>query len=368
MRELLLRAPTDVRVLRRAAAILRSLGDETLANGFDQAAAQSHGQGLTELARQFIDMDDARLALVLADGALARDRGLLAAVLIGAEALAHMGRHRQALERLATVSHSADAALAMRAALSAVHVGDMERFGDVVDDLPDGAAWLEAAALRAHAFPDSDDEDTKQRMLFVLYGTLLLDDAAEGEVLDAARIARWLTAVAQLAGETLDPETRPAWVSPRGEVLARWLGSLMPVNAALPLSARLPRQPVLVVLADDEDLATLVAMKVWHDAPAPLFQALKDPCEVGSPMADVVGVFAAGVTLPLGSLEAERAADRVPPKMVASGLEREAGRIDPVDLAGFIGWAQARREHLSWLNPPPAELRIALVGDAPSND
>ncbi|MCC6620477.1 MAG: hypothetical protein IT385_04440 [Deltaproteobacteria bacterium] len=371
VRELLSQAPTDARVLRRAAVILRALGDEGLAQGFDQAAASSQAEPLVALASGFLQMDDPALALALADGALARESGYLSAVLTGAEALAWMGRHADALARLDALSFrsvSGDPRLAARWGLSAVAAGDLVRFDRIEALLPEGAGWITRAARRAAAFPapvEAPPELMRQWHVFVLYGAVLLDDLGEGERLEPARLASWMHALAALCRATLDPETRPAWVSPRGEVLARWLGSLLPVRASLPLSARLPRQPVLVVLADDEDLATLHETRAWFDAPAPVFQALKDPGEIGSPMADVIGVFRAGVQLPLEGLEAERAADRVPPRMLATRLESDAGKVEQAALDGLLGWALARREDLSLTAPPPAEERLALTGDAP---
>jgi hypothetical protein len=131
----------------------------------------------------------------------------------------------------------------------------------------------------------------------------------------------------------------------------------------MPLSARIPRQPVLVVLADDADLGLLFENRAFGEGPLPIFQAVKDPTEVGSPIADVVGVFRGGVALPLDGLEAEKVADRLPPRLVVARLQDEvkrAGKVPSDELEGFFGWAEARRALASLANPPDPDQRIPL--------
>lgn len=386
MRELVLMSPTDARVLRRAAALLRELGDEDLAAGFELAARSSSGEPLAELGHAFLGMDDAGLALALGDGAVERarerarpgrrraadvdeqgDLGHAEGLLVGALALSRLGEHRQVLERLEGVL---DASLAARVrwALGALALGDGEAFARIGGTLEEATEWVEAVRARVTAFPADPlgPRSDPQRLLFALYGALLLDDTEDGERVEPARLLRWMQALATLAREILPAGTRPAWVSPRGEVLARWLASLMPDDcAAMPLSARLPKQPVLVMLADDADLALLAETRAWAESELPTFQALKDPTEIGSPVADVVGVFRAGVSLPLEALEAERAADRVPPRMLVGRLQDEASRsssgpVGPAELDGFLAWTRARASHLSLVAPPRAEARIPL--------
>lgn len=382
IRELVLTAPTDARVLRRAAALLRELGDDALAAGFEQAARVSSGEPLAELGHAFLGMDDAELALALGDGAVSRarergrrgrgrveaagehdDQGLAQGLLVGALALSRLGEHQQVLERLEGALDTS-VAVRVRWALGALALGDGEAFARVSDALEEASDWIEAVRARVTSFPSEPigPRNDPQRLLFALYGALLLDDADEGERLDSARLLRWMQALATLVRELLPAGTRPAWVSPRGEVLARWLASLLPDEGAMPLSARLPKQPVLVVLADDADLALLVETRAWAESELPTFQALKDPGEIGSPMADVVGVFRGDVSLPLEPLEAERAADRVPPRMLVGRLQDEASRsgLDPAELDGFLTWARARASHLSLVAPPRAEERIPL--------
>ncbi|MBL8784405.1 MAG: hypothetical protein JNJ59_05850 [Deltaproteobacteria bacterium] len=385
IRELVRAGPTDPRVLRRAAALLRELGDEALASGFEQAATSSSGLPLAELAHTFLSMDDPELALALGDGAVERARaksrrgagegdGGREGRLVGALALSRMGLHREVLERLDPVidSDRVGPEERVRWALASILLGDVVAFGRVAAALEAGDAadrWIAEVVARARAFGDDHDseddadEPDPQHLLFTLYGTLLLDDAGEGETLTPERVARWMMALSVLVRRWLPAGTRPVWVSPRGEVLARWLGSYLGSEGAMPLSARIPRQPVLVVLADDADLGLLFENRAFGEGPLPIFQAVKDPTEVGSPIADVVGVFRGGVALPLDGLEAEKVADRLPPRLVVARLQDEvkrAGKVPSDELEGFFGWAEARRALASLANPPDPDQRIPL--------
>lgn len=293
----------------------------------------------------------------------------------------------------------------VRYAVSALLVGAFDRLSALRGTLGEAESWMSEVAARARDFapaprqpsaaagPNTDDDaderdatealdevtgdgddgtdeggDARQRLLFLLYGAILLDDAAH-ERLEPSRLMRWMQAVSVIVRETMPSATRPAWVSPRGEVLARWLGALLPERAAMPLSARLPRQPVLVVLADDHDLATLVETVPGSEG-LPIFQAIKDPGTLGSPVADIIGVFRPDVELPFELLEAERAADRVTPRMLAMRLQEEAeaearrrdgpdgGGADEID--GFLAWFRARRAHFELGSPRALDQRIQL--------
>ncbi len=383
VRELVHMAPTDPRVLRRAAALSRELGDEGLAQGFDQAATSSSGEPLADLGHAFLGMDDAELALALGDGAMVRarersrrgrarrpdpddevgDDGLAAGRLVGALALSRMGEHAQVIERLEGALDDGVAAR-VRWALAALALGDVGAWSQVAGQLGPAEAWIDDVRARVEAFPSASEgfSSDPQRLLFTLYGAILLDDTTDGERLEPKRLVRWMDALATLVRELLPAGTRPAWVSPRGEVLARWLGSFLSEEGAIPLSARLPKQSVLVVLADDADLATLVETRAWLEGELPTFQAIKDPGEVGSPMADVIGVFRADVALPLEGLEAERAVDRMPPRVLLGRLQDEAleNQVEASELDGFLAWVRARAELLTLPQPPNAEGRIPL--------
>lgn len=375
MRELVLDAPTDSRVLRRAAALSKALGDEDLGAQFEEAAVSSSGEPLAVLGQSFLGMDDALLALALGDGAVARasqrrgrgrpdgdDGGLAAGRLVGALALSRLGEHERVMERLEP-SLDDGVAVRVRWGLAALALEDAAAWARVAGELGPAEPWLDEVCARISAFPKGEGApNDPQRLLFSLYGAVLLDDAPDGERLGPERLVRWMEALATLVKEVLPAGTRPAWVSPRGEVLARWLGSLLPEEGAMPLSARLPKQPVLVVLADDHDLAAACETRAWQEGALPTFQAVKDPSEIGSPMADVIGVFRSGIELPFEGLEAERAADRSPPRMVVGRLVDEArqSRVEASELAGFLAWVRSRTKHLSLANPAAGEARIPL--------
>ncbi len=380
VRELLHAAPTDARVLRRAAALSRQLGDDQLAAEFEHAATSSSGEPLADLGHAFLGMDDPELALAFGDGAIARarrrrvrsddgDDGLGAGRLVGALALSRMGEHAQVVERLKDSVGAGDDSdegigARVRLALAALALGDGASLERVLGRLGPAETWVDQVRARVEQFPSASEgySSDPQRLLFTLYGSLLLDDATDGERLEPRRLVRWMEALATIVRELLPDGTRPAWVSPRGEVLARWLASYLPDEAAIPLSARLPKQPVLVVLADDGDLAALVESRAWQDGGLPVFQALKDPGEIGSPMVDVIGVFRGDIALPFEGLEAERAADRLPPRLVLGRLvdEAQASQIEPTELDGFLAWVRARAPLLSVTAPPPADERIPL--------
>jgi hypothetical protein len=401
-------------------------GMAELSHLFERAARTSQEGPLSELSEVFFAMDDFGLALAFADGAASRGlpegrdaRGLL----LGAIALARTAQHQAVLERLAPLIGPSPAhrppddayddeafrlGARVRYSISALLVGATSRLVSLRGQLSDAEPWISEIASRARAFapsgPDAsaaleddpshgasgeeelesdqaqDDAaqepgtgaghggadapnagDARQRLLFLLYGSILLDDA-ENERLGASRLARWMHAVAAIITQTMPSTTRPAWVSPRGEVLARWLGNLLPERAAMPFSARLPRQSVVVVLADDKDLATLVESVSSNEA-FPIFQAVKDPAEVGSPMADLIGVFRGDVELPFEPLDAERAADRVTPRMLALQLQDEsdkAGRVGADELEGFLAWFASRRAHFELGSPRSLAERIPL--------
>jgi hypothetical protein len=175
-----------------------------------------------------------------------------------------------------------------------------------------------------------------------------------------------VTAVASLVApaEAGPSAIRPAWVSPRGEVVARWLAALLPDRPnPIPLSSRLPDQPMVVVIIDDEELAQLWEQRAFTDHPTVIFQLVKDPTEVGSPMADIIGVLRSGIVLPFESLEAERVADRVSPKQLAQTLRESCGLPDRGHLEAFLTWVSARRGDLLLDYAPPPFARPPLDAD-----
>ncbi len=363
LRSLLLEAPDDERLLRRASELLRELGDEELAGLFDAASRSNRAGPLTALAESFVGMGDAELALAIANEACAREARDIDALLVAATALAALDRHAEVLERvgdaLAAVVGGTEtsARLAVRFGISALMLGDLARFAEVEAELDEAAPWLLAAGerVKAHGSPGHGAE-RQQQALFTLYGTVLLDTVPRGAQLPPETLARWVAAVAGLLGADRYPDAgilepveslRPTWLSPRGEVVARWIASLLPHRPnPIPLTARLPGQRVMVVVIDDGELAQLWETKSFFDAPTPIFQLFKDPAELGSPLADVIGALQTDVVLPFESLEAERVADRVSPKQLALELQAGVGIVDRAAVERLLHWAEARRGYL----------------------
>ncbi len=369
LRELLVAAPNDVRLLARSASALEAIGEEGLAHAFSEAASRPTLDVFHELAAAFTELADPELALAFSNAALALSPRDPEAALTQAHALAALGHHAEVLERgprhLSRLDRESEAyaQLARRIGLSALMLADLARFREVADAATACAPWLGAAAGRLARHGDvQDHEDLRQHVLFTLYGTVLLDDAEDGARVTADRLGRWVTAVASLLapadgeGVTL----RPAWISPRGEVVARWLAALLPDKPnPIPLSSRIPNQAMVVVIVDDEELAALWEQRAFTEHPTIVFQLVKDPAEAGSPMADIIGVLRSGVTLPFEPLEVERVVDRMSPKQLAQHLRESSGLPDRGHLEAFLTWATARRGDLlldqapaPWERPP----------------
>jgi hypothetical protein len=369
LRELLVAAPNDPRLLARSADALGAIGEADLAAAFSEAATTPRLEVFHQLAAAFTELADAELSLAFSNAALAVSPRDPEAALTQAQSLAALGHHAEVLERaprhLARMPTD-DARfepLARRFAMSALMLGDLERFREVEPVIGASAPWLADAAARLERHGDvQEHEDLRQHILFTLYGAVLLDDAEDGERVEADRLGRWVTAVASLVapGDAGPSEIRPAWISPRGEVVARWLSALLPDKPnPIPLSSRLPDQPMVVVIIDDEELAQLWEQRAFMEHPTVVFQLLKDPTEVGSPMADIIGVLRSGLVLPFEPLEVERVVDRMSPRQLAQQLRESSGLPDRGHLEAFLTWVSARRGDLlldrapaPWQRPP----------------
>ena len=77
-------------------------------------------------------------------------------------------------------------------------------------------------------------------------------------------------------------------------------------------------------------------------------------------------MFAAGARLPLDGIVAERASDRVPPRLLADDLRKAA---DGVDLEGdapeLEAWIAGRRALLTLADPPVLAARVPYLADIP---
>ncbi len=364
MRALLLHVPGDRRVLERAASVLGRMDEGALADGFKRAAASRDAAPLVDLARAFLGLDDPEIALAMGEAAAVRDPqgvGPALAVASAREALGDFAGVLEHLERFAPDWPALELARLYGAAV--IFDGAWDRWDGVAATLagdPEGA-WIVAAAERARSFPPEEGGSDLRHRLFIRYGAILLDpDEGVGEV-DPARVASWIAKTAALLLDRVDPATRIAYVGPRSEVVARWLAESLGIPA-IPLSARLPNQELVIALADDDDLEPLYQTRAFFGAPSVVFQAVKDPERVGLPLADVVGILADGPTLPFEALEVERAADRVPPKLLVRQLRAGAGPADEALVAYLLGWAEQRRGYLSLDTPTEPEARASFVG------
>lgn len=399
-RGLLLLAPWERRVLERAARVLEAAGEVSLAAGFAAAAAERGTDAVLGLSRELLALDDAELALGLARAACRRDARSVAAQVALADALLALSEHARAVEQLSAFKGVLEAPeLARRLGLAAALAGDWaawERVAPALGDDADGA-WVLAVGARARfqalglAAPaaaeaehagqtDDDDEGVEEAPappptaaaapasardgIFVRYGVLVVADAPCAGPVDEAALGGWIAGGAAALQLVVPADTRVGYVGMRSEVVARWLASALGTTA-LPLSARLPEQDLVVAIADDDDLAAVYETRTFAGVGAAttwLFQAVKDPRRREMPLADVIGVIGEGVELPLGMLDAERASDRLPPKLALNGLAERAGRADEAEVDAVTAWAAAREQHLTLSTPPDADARPRFEG------
>ncbi len=371
VRDLLVAMPTAPDVMDRAARVLETAGEGELAHQFRVARGGRDGAGYLTLARSFLVMDDAELAAALARAALGRSGPDDAAALgVVADALARQGEHDEVLGLLERLEgRFSDAALLDRYAVSALLAGDRARYDRVAAAVaadPD-AAWVARAAARAGAFGPDEDRPLRHT-LFVQYGAALLDadEIVRGAPLGPARLMRVLDR-ARVACE-LVPSVgdRIAYVSPRGEVFARWMAGAVD-GTAVPMSARIPGARVLVVVVDDDDMATLVGHRAFHEGPLVILQVVKDPRRAELPAPDLIGLLGEDVVLPLEGVEAERAAERVPPSLLAAELARAASGAEYDSGAAEVGpWLEERLTMLSLVEAIGPDERLAWLADLPS--
>jgi len=364
MRALLLRVPGDRRVLERAVTVLAKVDERPLAEGFKRAAASREAAPLVALAREFLAREDPEIALSMAQAATTRDPHGVAPAIAVAAAREALGDHAAVLADLERFAPEwPDPELARIYGAAVIFEGAWERWDGVADTLADDpeGAWIVAAADRARTFPPEEGGSDLQHRLFIRYGAVLLDADEGVEGIAPARLASWIAKCAALLLDRVDHDSRIAYVGPRSEVLARWLAESLGITA-IPLSARLPNQELVIAVADDDDLEPLYQTRAFFGAPSVVFQAVKDPQRAGVPLADLIGILAEEPTLPFDGLEVERAADRVPPKLLVRQLKAAAGAADEAPVAQLLGWAEQRRGHLSLDTPAEPAERAAFNG------
>lgn len=372
LRGLLLAGKLGRQVLARSSAAMEAFGDAALAAAFQAAAAGRGADSLVELSVAFLGMDDAPVALALANAAQRRARGEDPIVTgVQAEAAARTGQHAEVLKLLSRYEGRwPDPVLLQRYAASAIVAGDRTRYERVesaLSALPD-TQGLRRAAERAHAFEAAPDaSDLLRRAMFVAYGATLVDGegVTPGGAVSEADLGRLLEAtrdVLRAGGVQVD---RVAYATTRGEVFAHWLARLLD-SSPIPLSARLADQSVVVVVADDDDLIDACRTPGFAGVTAPLVQVVQDPRIAGGPVADIVAMLGEDVALPLGKLTAEKAADRSPPRMLFNELWEVAqrGRAGASETwPTAADWVAGRKAWLTLGSTATMEGRPAFAAD-----
>ncbi|MGM0578893.1 MAG: hypothetical protein ACQEXJ_24435 [Myxococcota bacterium] len=373
LRAVLLDGAAGRAVLERAARLMEALDEAGLAVLFRQAAVGRAAEPLIELAASFLEMDDGPVAVTMARAARRRTRGEAPFVDgLVAEGNARAGDHDAVLEALGGwIGRWPDPALLRRYAQSAVLAGQRAAWDRVAADVAadEEAAWIAQSAAREASFDlDAEVHAPLRHALFVEYGAVLLDAEAvlAGGIVEPGVLAQIMdraTDVIRTAGVEVD---RVAHVSQRGEVFAHWMARLLD-STPMPLSARIQGQRILLVAADDDDLAGAAEHRAWADGPALVMQVLKAPGRTGLPAPDLVGLLAEGAALPLSGLEAARAADRVPPRLELSALVKAAEGAETDGAWPFLrDWVRERRDHLAVTRPWAPDERPPYAGDLPA--
>lgn len=370
VRRLLLDPPAAPSVLGRAGRLMHEVAEPEIALLFERAAGSQEARPVADLALAFLAMDDVPLAAALARSAVRRLDGRpgpdVPNVLgVLAEALAREGDHAAVVDLLRPVApRSSSTELLHRHALSALFAGDSSSWVEVAPRVgrDDSGAWLVRAALRATRF---EAPPSPRQGLFVGYGAVLLDpEPAEDERLDPVRAARIVERAAEALHRGGAEIERVAYASSDGEVFAHWMARVLD-RTAIPLAGRLQDQRLLAVAAGDHDLAEIASHRAFGAGPTVVLQVVKDPSRAGHPTPDLVGVLGAGVRLPLERLHAERAADRIPPRLQCARLVEEVGDAEDPDLEALGDWVEARAELLGLSDPPAPPERIPFGADLP---
>ncbi len=362
VRDLIAEMAHEPRVLSCAARVLRRVGEEELALGFEAAATNRSADPLVELAGQFLDLDDPWTAIALGEAAAART-DTAAAHAVVADALLKLDDPGAVVARLAphvVGPATPSSALVRRYAFAAATAEDWPSYEltQVALEEDDDAGWILHVARRARDFPLGEPPARRRDRFFVRYGAVLVDDApGEGGVLSIDEMATIIVRIAAALDATA-PGVRPAWVGARSEVAARWLADALGVSA-MPASARLPDQMVVWVLADDTDWESVEGTLGWTTEPTLVVQLLASVDGPAQPVADIIGRLGPAADLPLDELNAERAADRMPPRLLASSLAEQAN-LSAAMLGDLPQWAAERKLYLSASDPPPAQYRHVL--------
>lgn len=372
IRALLCEYPARVEVLQRAAVVLDRVGEGRLASLFEDAMTQMNSETLANIALTFCELSDPKIAMSFA-GAARRLGGPDDAAAAGALArvLAREGHHRDVLDVLDRFNGRWFSDVALHTyAMAAILTGDSARWNQVaaaVGQTQDGAGLVRAAA-RAGAFGSEESAPHRLRHShFLQYGSVLLDGreiVSEVEV-DATRMGELLDlAVIALQAVRVKVD-RFASGTPRGEVLARWLGE-MTDTPTIPISSRLPTQRVALVVADDADLLEVIQRGTKLEDPVIVIQLVRDPACTMTPVADVIGCFGAEVSLPLAAAVAS-GPDRVPPSILLRQLRESADEGASGESASDLHeWVAAHARWLSVGSPPSLSERLIFEANIPA--
>jgi hypothetical protein len=357
-----------------ASQLMAAMKVPDLASGFAVLAQEQGPVAAINLSATFLSMDDPAMALAMASEARRRTQGVDPLVLgLLAESTARLGRHEDVVKLLEHYEGNwPDPVLLRRYALSAVLSGKKnhwERIASAVADDP-AAEWIQGAAVRADSLElqvPSPDARPLREALFVEYGSVLVsaDEILHGTEIGAELLARCMLEIAEgikVAGVHVD---RVAYITSESEVFAHWLAAELEISA-MPLSARIKEQLLVVVVTDDEEMASVVDNRSYQKGPVILVQILKDPLRAGVFAADFVAILGSELSLPLALLHAEKMSQRLSPRMLAEKLRTQAKSQGAGLLPNHLkSWVGSRKAGLSFCKVPSAERRPPYMADVP---
>mgnify|MGYP001388558720 CR=1 FL=1 len=371
MRELLCEYPSRSDVLQRAVVVLDRVGEARLAGLFEEALLQVDAESMSKLAEAFCDLNDTAIAMAFAGSARqlgGADDARAARVL--ARILAREGHHHDVIEVMERFEGRwASEDMLHGYAASTILTGDSSRWNRIagsVAQTQDGASLVRAAA-RVGAFGHQVESDGLRHVHFIQYGAVLAHGRTmlDGRDLSPGDLGHLLTQIAtalKAAGSNLD---RIASATPRGEVLARWLGTLMDIPT-MPINSRLSEQRVALVVADDEDLLDAIRRDARMESPVLLIQVVRDPTCTVTPVADLLGAFGTGVTLPLDEVLGA-AAERTPPSILVKKLMAAAEQERmAVPSSTLQDWVKRHARWLSLMDPPSLSTRLVYRANIPA--
>ncbi|MEC9073163.1 MAG: hypothetical protein VX938_12305, partial [Myxococcota bacterium] len=246
VRGLLLKGQLAPSTLEVTGRLMNRLGEGDLADLFSRASKEQGAEALLELAGTFLRMGDSSMALSMARGAGRRTAADLTVVhgLI-AESHARCGDHEAVLDLLGRYGSAwPDPALYRRFATSAVLAGDLSDWGTVQEDIRrDGESdWLLRAAERVATYGAGESSSHRTAYFALSGGCLVLDGPPVSDrVVSVPELRQIMHGVRSVLRESSVSYERVAYVSPRGEVFAHWLGELLDV-LPIPLSGRIDGQ------------------------------------------------------------------------------------------------------------------------------